>query len=121
MAVAPDGIAYVAYDDGILRADLTSRAMSVVEPSPKADVRGIGWMKWFRGSLVAMQATASGGSRLVRVRLDDAGRAVRGVDVLDENVQPAGSTSAAISENVLYYLNRSSDGGDVIVRKVILK
>ena len=121
MAAGSDGIAYVAYDEGILRADLTSRTMTVVEPSPKADVRGIGWMKWFRGSLVAMQATASGGSRLVRVRLDDAGRAVRGVDVLDENVQPAGSTSAAISENVLYYLNRSSDAGDVIVRKVVLK
>ena len=121
MAAASDGTVYIAYDDGILRADLTSRTMTVVEPSPKTDVRGITWMKWFRGALVAMQATSSGGARLVRIRLDDAGRTVRGVDVLDENVQAAGSTSAAISENVVYYLNRSSDAGDVIVRKLVLK
>ena len=121
MAVAADGTVYIAYDEGILRADLASRTMTVVEPSPKADVRGIKWMKWFRGSLVAMQATSSDASRLVRVRLDDAGRTVRGVDVLDENVHLAGSTSAAISENVVYYLNRSSDAGDVIVRKLVLK
>jgi hypothetical protein len=68
-----------------------------------------------------MQASSSDASRLVRVRLDDAGRTVRGVDVLDENVHLAGSTSAAISENVVYYLNRSSDAGDVIVRKLVLK
>jgi hypothetical protein len=121
MAVGADGIVYIAYDEGILRADLASRTMTVVEPSPKADVRGIKWMKWFRGSLVAMQASSSDASRLVRVRLDDAGRTVRGVDVLDENVHLAGSTSAAISENVVYYLNRSSDAGDVIVRKLVLK
>jgi len=121
MAAAADGIAYIAYDEGILRADLTSRTMTVVEPSAKTDVRSINWMKWFRGSLVAMQASSSGAARLIRIRLDDAGRTVRGVDVLDENVQPAGSISAAISENVVYYLNRSSDAGDVIVRKLVLK
>jgi hypothetical protein len=121
LAPAAEGVAYVAYDEGILRADLAARAMSVVEPPAKADIRGISWMRWFRGSLVAIQAVPAHGFRLVRIRLDESGRAVRGVDVLDENVALAGSTSAAISENVLYYLNRAADSADVIVRKVPLK
>jgi len=121
IAPASDGVVFVAYDRGLLRADLTTRTMSVVEPGAKADVAGIVWMRAFRGSLVAIQQGAPGASRLVRIRLDDSGRMVRAVDVLEENVVLAGSTSVALADNVVYYLNRASDVGDVIVRKLPLK
>jgi hypothetical protein len=120
IAPASDGVVFVAYDRGLLRADLTTRMMSVVEPGPKADVGGIVWMRAFRGSLVAIQQEA-GVSRLVRIRLDESGRMVRAVDVLEENVVLAGPTSVALADNVVYYLNRTSDAGDVIVRKLPLK
>jgi hypothetical protein len=121
LAPASDGVAYVAYDEGLLRVDLTSRAMSVVEPSPKAGLAGVRWMRWFRGSLIALQVASVQHARLVRFRLDGAGRAVRSVDILDENVMPSLASSATISESVLYYLNRAADSGDVIVRKLTLK
>ncbi len=121
IAPAADGVVFVAYDRGLLRADLTTRTMSVVESGAKADVAGVVWMRAFRGSLVAIQQGAQGVSRLVRIRLDDSGRMVRAVDVLEENVVLAGSTSAALADNVVYYLNRASDAGDVIVRRLPLK
>ena len=78
-------------------------------------------MRHFRGSLVARQPTAQGTSRLLRIRMDDTGRSVRAVDVLDENILIAGPTSAAITDTAVYYLNRAPDSGDVIVRRVPLK
>ena len=121
LAPASDSIVYVAFDRGILRADLATRSMSVVEASPKVDLAAISWMRTFRGSLVALQQTAAGTSRLVRIRIDDGGKSVRAVDVLDENIAIAGPTSAALAESAVYYLNRVSDSGDVIVKTILLK
>jgi len=121
MAPASDGAVYVAYDRGLLRADLATRTMSVVEAGAKVDLAGIVWMRVFRGSLVAIQQAEQGASRVVRMRLDEAGRTVRAVDVLEENAHLAGLTSAALTDAALYYLNRGSDSADVIVRKLPLK
>jgi hypothetical protein len=121
MAPASETAVYVAYDRGLLRADLTTRSMSVVEPAAKVDIAGIVWMRAFRGSLIAIQQPSPGASRVVRIRLDEAGRTARAVDVLEENAALAGLTSAALTENALYYLNRASDSGDVIVRTIPLK
>jgi hypothetical protein len=121
LAPVSDTVVYVAFDRGLLRADLATRSLSVVEAASKVDVSGISWMRAWRGSLVALQQTAAGTSRLVRIRIDEGGRSVRGVDVLDENISIAGPTSAAMAESAVYYLNREPDSGDVIVRKVPLK
>jgi hypothetical protein len=121
LAPVSDALVYVAFDRGLLRADLAARSMSVVEAPPNVNLTGISWMRPFRGSLVALQPTAEGTARLVRIRIDDGGRTVRGIDVLDENIPIAGPTSAAITDNAVYYLNRAPDSGDVIVRKVPLK
>jgi hypothetical protein len=121
MAPASDGVVYVAYDRGLLRADLTTRTMSVVDAAAKVDISGIVWMRVFRGSLVAIQQAGQGASRVVRMRLDEAGRTVRAVDVLEENAVLAGLTSAVVTDAALYYLNRATGTGDVIVRKLPLK
>ncbi len=120
LAPVSETVVYVAFDRGLLRADLATRSMSVVDVSAKVDLSGISWMRTFRGSLVAVQS-AHGTWRLVRIRIDEGGKAVRGVDVLDENISIAGPTSAAITDRAVYYLNRAPDSGDVIVRKIPLK
>ncbi|HET7218287.1 MAG TPA: hypothetical protein VFJ02_09565 [Vicinamibacterales bacterium] len=121
LAPAAEGVAYAAFDRGILKIDLGTRTMSVVEPAERVDLAGLGWMRWYRGSLVAVQRTADGASRLLRIRLDEAGRSAKSAEVLDDNVLLAGRTSATISGNVLYYLSRASGEGDVAVRRITLK
>jgi hypothetical protein len=126
LAPAADGVAYAAYDRGILRLDLATRATMVVEPAPKmADtaLAGLRWIRWYRGSLVAIQGDPDGPFRLVRLRLDENGRRVKSVEVLDDNVAVAGPTSAALSGSSVYYLSPAGGPpeGQLEVKKIALK
>ena len=120
LAPGPEGIAYAAYDRGVIRIDLATRALTVVDPSADVDLSGLRWMRWHRGSLVAIQGRATGPFRLLRIRLDDAGRRARAIEVLDANVSLAGPTSAALAGNAVYYLSPAADD-QVEVRKLTLK
>jgi hypothetical protein len=123
LAPAGDGVAYAAYDRGLIRIDLTTQATTVVEAPAQTSLEGLRWIGWYRGSLVAIQGgpSASGGSfRLLRLRLDDGGRRVRTVDVLDGNVALSGPTSATISGGVVHYLSPAADE-QVQVKKLTLK
>jgi hypothetical protein len=120
LAPAADGFAYAAFDRGILRVDLTTRVMTVVEPAPQAHLGGLRWMRWYRGSLLAIQADSGGVFRLLRIRLDDSGRRARTVDVLDGNVALTGPTSAALSGSTVFYLSPAADDS-VEVKKLTLK
>ena len=119
LAPAAEGTAYAAYDRGILRIDLTTRATSVVDAPAQVTFAGLRWIRWHRGSLIAIQGTG-GSFRLLRLRLDDSGRRVRTVDVLDGNVALAGPTSATLSGSAVYYLSPSGDD-QVEVKKLTLK
>ena len=126
LAPAADGVAYAAYDRGILRLDLTTRATTVVEPASNTTDMGLGglrWIRWYRGSLVAIQGAPEGPFRLVRLRLDDVGRRVRSIDVLDANVAVAGPTSATLSGGSVYYLSPAGAqvDGQLEVKKLALK
>ena len=126
LAPAADGVAYAAYDRGILRIDLNTRAMTVVEHAPNMTgiaLEGLRWIRWYRGSLVAIQRAPEGPFRLVRLRLDDLGRRVRSVDVLDPNVAVAGPTSATLSGGSVYYLSPAGAQADeqLEVKKLALK
>ena len=83
--------------------------MTVIEPPEQESLNDLRWIRWHRGSLVAIQGAEVGKLRLVRLRLDDAGRRVRSVDVLDGGVALAGPTSATLSGNTVFYLG--SNGG----------
>lgn len=120
LAPAAEGFAYAAFDRGILRVDLTTRAMTVVEPAPHASLGGLRWMRWYRGSLLAIQADPGGVFRLLRIRLDDSGRRARTVDVLDGNVALTGPTSAALSGSTVFYLSPAGDDS-VEVKRLTLK
>ena len=119
LAPASDGVAYAAYDRGILRLDLATRATTVVDTPGQTSLTGLHWIRWHRGSLIAIQGIG-GSFRLLRLRLDDLGRHVRTVDVLDGNVALAGPTSATLSGGVVYYLSPSGDD-QVEVKKLPLK
>jgi len=126
LAPAADGVAYAAYDRGILRLDLTTRATMVVEPASNltdAALGGFRWIRWYRGSLVAIQGAPEGPFRLVRLRLDDLGRRVRSVDVLDANVAVAGATSATLSGSTVYYVSPAGAqvDGQLEIKKLALK
>jgi hypothetical protein len=126
LAPAADGVAYAAYDRGVLRVDLTTRAMSVVELASnltEGALGGLRWIRWYKGSLVAIQGASEGPFRLVRVRLDDLGRRVRSVDVLDADVAVAGPTSATLSGAAVYYLSPTGTqaDGQLEVKKLALK
>jgi hypothetical protein len=120
LAPASETSAYAAYDQGLLHVDLASRAITVVEPDGKTNLTGLTWMRWHRGTLVALQKDASGTYRFLRVRLDATGRAVRGADVLADDVSIAGPTSATISGGALYYLNRNAED-TIEMKKIVLK
>ena len=126
LAPAADGVAYAAYDRGVLRVDLTTRAVTVVEPASNITdvaIGGLRWIRWYKGSLVAIQGASEGPFRLVRLRLDDLGRRVRSVDVLDASVAVAGPTSATLSGGAVYYLSPTGAqaDGQLEVKKLTLK
>jgi hypothetical protein len=120
LAPVSETSAYAAYDQGLLQVDLASRAITVVEPDAKTNLSGVTWIRWHRGALVALQKASSGTYRLLRVRLDSTGRAVRGVDVLADDVSLAGPTTATISGGTLYYLGRGT-ADTIEMKKLILK
>jgi hypothetical protein len=126
LAPAADGVAYAAFDRGILRLDLATRATMVVEPASNLTdmaLGGLRWIRWYRGSLIAIQGAPDGPFRLVRLRLDDLGRRVRSVDVLEANVAVAGPTSATLSGGSVYYLSPAGAQADeqFEVKKLPLK
>ncbi len=120
LALAADGVVYAAYDRGIIRVDLATRATTVVETPPQTSLEGLRWLRSYRGSLVAIQSEPGGSFRLLRLRLDDAGRRVRTVDILDGNVALSGPTSATISGGVVHYLSPAADE-QVQVKTLTLK
>jgi hypothetical protein len=120
LAPTSETSAFAAYDLGLLHVDLTSRAITVVEPDAKTDLGGVTWLRWHRGALLAVQKAAGGAYRVLRIRLDSAGRSVRGVDVLADDIALAGPTSATVSAGSLYYLSRGT-GDTIEMKKIVLK
>jgi hypothetical protein len=121
LAPATETSAYAAFDRGLLRIDLTARAMTVVEANDRIDLSGLEWIRYYRGSLVAIQKGSDETLRLVRIHLDDAGRTARKVDVLDSSVALGGPTSATISGSTLYYLGKTVGKDELEVKKLVLK
>ena len=65
-------------------------------------------MRWYRGSLVAVQRDAdqtSTASRIIRLQLDSAGRSSAGLRVLDASAPNAAARASALDSGVVYYLS----------------
>ena len=120
LAVAQEGVAYVAYDAGVLKIDLASRTTAVIESGDKVSLAGLTWLRAIRGSLVGIQ-TAGGAYQLVRIRLEENGRSARSLEIVEGGQSVAGPTSATLVGNTLHYLSRTAGSDDVSVRKIVLK
>ncbi len=127
IAPASESIAYIADDRGILRADLTARRTRRVSAAENVSLHGIRKLRWRRGNLLAVQDSADGTYRIVRLKLNPSGQKVTGVDLLDTSVRMTDPTAACISGNTLYYLaephGETGNGApeDTIVRRVGLR
>jgi hypothetical protein len=121
LAPASDGTAYATYDQGLLKIDLDTGSLLVVEPREGVDLTGLTWVRWFRGSLIGIQNIPAASPRLVRVRLDAAGRVAKSIEPLDEAATVAGPTSAGLTGSTLHYLGRTNGADSVEIRKIGLK
>jgi hypothetical protein len=103
-------LAYVAHAAGILRVDLTAGTTAALKDAPGGLLR----IRPDGGALVAVQPAATG-HRIVRLRLDAAGRRVVRVDVLDETTLADPSAIATVDGAVFYI---TSLNGALVMRRL---
>jgi hypothetical protein len=116
-----DGAAYVADDEGILRVDLRARRASAVARPKRVSLGHVERIRWYRNSLIAVEADADGARRIVRVNLNPAGRAVTRVTPLEALPAPSGETFLTISGDELLYLSATPSGGDAVTYRARLR
>jgi streptogramin lyase len=87
IAVAPDGIVYVAVSTGIARLDPASGAAARLPQPDDVVTGGIDGLYWHRGSLVGVQNGPNPG-RIVRIALVDGSTRVGGLAVLQSHHHP---------------------------------
>jgi hypothetical protein len=119
-SIAPAGaILYVAHRGGLTRVDAASGTSATVGTAKGIDIGGLSRIRWHRGSLVAIQKGSGPNSRVVRIRLDRAGRVAVALEVLDPEVRMSNATAAAITDDVLYYL--AAEGTDSVIRRIDIR
>jgi hypothetical protein len=126
VATSPDGIVYVAAADGIVRLDSGGGNARLVTSSGSINLPRLECIRWYRGGLLGVQRSADGLFRIVRIRLDAAGRTATRVELLEKDVPLASPSSIAVTDEALFYLSRStaytaSGGMDVTIRRVTLR
>jgi hypothetical protein len=126
LAPAEARAAYVAHAAGIVRLDLaTGKAAPVAFPKD-ADATNLTWIRSHRGSIVGTQIVV-GGCRLIRLRLDGAGRRVRTLEVLDGSISRESCPPATIAGDQVFYMSEGgfdqTGGGpvDIVIRRVPLR
>jgi hypothetical protein len=102
---------YVGGGPGVLRVD-AGRTAKLKTPKG-AVLSNIGRLRWHDGSLIALQETSSG-PRVLRLKLDDAGKAIARVEVLDERA--ASATAGTLTERAFFYLGQGGTIRSIPVR-----
>jgi hypothetical protein len=124
IAPAPSSIVYLAHAEGISRLDLQAKSTRPLKVSGSVDVTGVKWIRWYGGSLVAIQADVDGSYRVVRIRLNGNGSTANRAEVLARGVALPDPSSVTIAGNTLYYLTRisgSPQSGESVIRRIKLK
>ena len=135
VAARDTSVLYVAHDDGIARGDLDSRTVAALSAPRGFDLRRFDVIRAHRNALIGLQTTPEGLRQLVRLDLNQAGRAVREGTVIDPRVaETDGRLSLTITGDEVYYLateaasagppppsNRSSLAERFVIRRLTLR
>lgn len=116
LAPTDNGSVYVSTHEGLVRVEVATRSAIPLFASEGADLSGLSCLRWYRGTLIAVQRLDTG-LRIVRLRLGRGGRVVTALETIDTIDAPAGAI--AISGNTLYYF-ASKGGGKVVLKRVAL-
>jgi hypothetical protein len=120
VAIASSGAAFVSYDSGLARVELTGGSVTPVSCSDgEAALAGLERIRWARRSIVAVQRQSDGTRRSVRVRLDRRGRKATAIDVLEPTAPPSAGGAAAIAGDTFFYLV-ADERGTVLKRVPLL-
>jgi hypothetical protein len=122
MAIAPAGndVVYVAHASGMSRVDLSARSVTEVKPAKGLDLRNITKLRWYKGTLIAVQRQDDGAYRAVRIALDRQGRGVAAVEALGASVASIDPTAMTVAGGTVYYL-AAADESAMTLRKMPLK
>jgi hypothetical protein len=110
LASSKGKVVYVAHRGGILRVDLAAGAAAPVRNAPAGLLR----IREQGGSLIGVQS-ASDGHRIVRLRLDAAGRRVTRVEELEASTTMPDPSGITVAEGIVHYVTLA-DGSPIIRR-----
>jgi hypothetical protein len=106
---------YVAHDEGVIRVDLASKQQQPLAAAENVALGGLQSLVWHGGRLFGIRRAADRRD-VVRVRLNAAGTAAIGLDVL----APAASDAATASGGVFYYIAAAENGTGTVVKGINL-
>jgi hypothetical protein len=115
LAAAGEHIAYVASAARVVRVDLRDGTAAQLSTAREIRLEGLNRIWHSDGHLLALQEDPTGGTRIVRVRLDAHGvRALR-VEVLDQGAGIVNPTVSTLGPRDVYYVTEQ-DGRHVVRR-----
>lgn len=94
---AEDTTAYVAHAAGVVRVDLSTGATAPVTSAAELPLTGVERLRAHRAGFVALQRTADGERRLLRLELSRNGRAVRSATTYDVRVEAGSAPALTVS------------------------
>lgn len=106
LALSRDGATlYVAHSTGLARIDVASGKVDRMPAPPRQSVAAIDGLYVWNGDLIGIQNVTNPG-RVIRVRLDQAGKEITAIDTLQSHHQPAflQPTTGAIAGKHIYVL-----------------
>jgi sugar lactone lactonase YvrE len=128
LVVSPDGRAlYVAHSTGVARVDTSTAKVERLVPPARQTIGAIDGLYFWNGDLVGIQNITNPG-RVIRIRLDQAGTSIAGVDTLQSHHNAAFDqpTTGAIAGKSIYVLGTTqlpeyNDKGEIISARALKK
>jgi hypothetical protein len=102
-----DGVAYVAYRDGIARIDLRAHTVKPVTVAKGVALGRLERIRWYRNALVAL-TTIDDERRIVRLELNGRGDGVTRASTLRAPVSPDAQAFVAIAGDDFIYMESTS-------------
>jgi hypothetical protein len=105
-------IAYVAHRDGVLRVDLQARTATPVTAAGQIALDRLERIRWRDRALFGVRADEDGSRRIVRLDLNERGRAVVRAATLEQSITTPGPLFVTFWGDELVYLDRSTPAAD---------